>query len=131
MAETTTRKTILILALAFSLVVALITVIIDEDMREKLGMSYYVLAFAIIGSVLLLLAGYVWDRTLAKRLKALCTTLASTNTNPGFEPDHDEIIGLARNIERMAQSLQKTDSVRVLPSQSSPSNAKPMPSMFA
>ena len=110
MAETSTRKTILILALAFSLVVALITVILDGDLREKLGTSYYVLALAIIGSVLLLLAGYVWDRTLMVRLKALRATLASTNTNPGFEPENDEIMGLARNIERMAQSLQKTEA---------------------
>lgn len=110
MAATSTRKTFFILALAFSLVVALITVIIDEDLREKLGTSYYVLALAIIGSVLLLLAGYVWDRTLMQRLRALHHTVAAGDTDTAHEPDHDEIIGLARNIERMAQSLQKTEA---------------------
>ncbi len=110
MAENTSRKTFFILALAFSLVVALVAVIIDEDLREKLGTSYYVLALAIIGSVLLLLAGYVWDRTLMQRLRALRTTVETEETDPNREPDHDEVIGLARNIERMAQALQKTEA---------------------
>ena len=110
MAENSTRKTFFILALAFSLVVALVAIIIDEEMREKLGTSYYVLALAIIGSVLLLLAGYVWDRTLMQRLRALRTTVAADETDALGEPDHDEVIGLARNIERMAQALQKTEA---------------------
>ena len=110
MAESSTRKTTFILALAFSLVVALIALIADEDMREKLGTTYYVIGLAIIGSVLLVLAGYAWDRTLMERLKALRTTVPlATEENVG-EPDHDEIIGLARNIERMAQALQKTEA---------------------
>ena len=110
MAENSQRKTFFILALAFSLVVALIAVITDEDLREKLGSTYYVLSLAIIGSVLLVLAGYVWDRTLMQRLKTLRTTVPITADDPAAEPDHDEIIGLARNIERMAQALQKTEA---------------------
>jgi PAS domain S-box-containing protein len=109
MAENSKRKTFFIFALALSLVVALIAVVADEDLRDKLGSTYYVIGLAIIGSVLLVLAGYVWDRTLMQRLKTLRTTVpvAADDTT---EPDHDEIIGLARNIERMAQALQKTEA---------------------
>lgn len=109
MAESSTRKTSFILALAFSLVIALIALIADSELREKLGTTYYVIGLAIIGSVLLILAGYAWDRTLMERLKALRTTVPLADENLG-EPDHDEIIGLARNIERMAQALQKTEA---------------------
>lgn len=110
MPENTKRKTFFILALAFSLVVALIAVITDDDLREKLGTRYYVLGLAIIGSVLLVLAGYVWDRTLMQRLKSLRTTVPNTADDTATDADHDEIIGLARNIERMAQALQKTEA---------------------
>jgi PAS domain S-box-containing protein len=110
MAENSKRKTFFILALALSLVVALIAVIADEELREKLGPTYYVIALAIIGSVLLVLAGYVWDRTLVQRLKTLRTTVPLHDEDPDGESDHDEIIGLARNIERMAQALQKTEA---------------------
>ena len=43
----------------------------DEELREKLVPTYYILGLKIIGSVLLVLAGYVWDRTLMQRLKTL------------------------------------------------------------
>src|SRR5688500_17179604 len=105
MSENSKRKSFFILALAFSLVVALIAVVADEDLREKLGTTYYVLALAIIGSVLLVLAGYVWDRTLIERVKTLRTAVPMQDDEPMGESDHDEIIGLARNIERMAQAL--------------------------
>jgi PAS domain S-box-containing protein len=111
MAEQTKRKTFFILTLAFSLVVALFAVIGDEDLRDKLGTKYYVLSLAIIGSVLLVLAGYVWDRTMIQRLKSLRTTAhVPSDGEPEPDRDHDEIIGLARNIERMAQALQKTEA---------------------
>jgi PAS domain S-box-containing protein len=110
MAENSQRKTFLILALAFSLVVALVALVLDEDLREKLGTTYYIIGLAIIGSVLLVLAGYVWDRTLVDRLKTLRTTVSVAPEDADREPDHDEIIGLARNIERMAQTLQKTEA---------------------
>jgi PAS domain S-box-containing protein len=110
MAENSNRKTFFILALAFSLVVALIAIIADEDLREKLGTTYYVIALAIIGCVLLVLAGYAWDRTLMERLKTLRTTVPLVTEENAEEADHDEIIGLARNIERMAQALQKTEA---------------------
>ena len=53
------RKSFLILALAFSLVVALAAVVADEDLREKLGTTYYIISLAIIGSVLMVMAGYL------------------------------------------------------------------------
>ncbi|MES2696483.1 MAG: ATP-binding protein [Verrucomicrobiota bacterium] len=116
MAETSKRKTFFILALAASLVVALVAVVVkvigDEDLRERLGPEYYILTLAIIGCVLLVLAGYIWDRTLIQRLKTLRTTVPVSAEDPvgTGEHDHDEIIGLARNIERMAQALQKTEA---------------------
>ena len=114
MAENSQRKTFLILALASSLVVALIAVVVkvisDDELRDRLGDTYYVLTLAIIGCVLLVLAGYVWDRTLMQRLKSLRTAVPTSHEEPNAEPDHDEIIGLARNIERMAQALQKTEA---------------------
>ncbi len=117
MAENSTRKAFFLLSLAASLVIALIAVVLkvvtDEKLQEQLGTTYYVMTLAIIGCVLLVLAGYVWDRTLIQRLKALRTTSTvpdASEDTPEGEPDHDEIIGLARNIERMAQALQKTEA---------------------
>lgn len=116
MAENSKRKTFFILALAFSLAVALVAVVVkvsnDDILRERLESIYYVLTLAIIGCVLLVLAGYVWDRTMVQRLKTLRTTVALPESEGvvDVEPDHDEIIGLARNIERMAQALQKTEA---------------------
>src|SRR3954469_1878209 len=114
MSEHTQRKTFLILALAFSLVVSLIAVVVkvvfDDELRERLGNTYYILALAIIGSVLLPLSGYVYDRTVLQRLKSIRTSVPIAGEEPNAEPDHDEIIGLARNIERMAQALQKTEA---------------------
>ena len=55
MADSTKRKTFFILALAFSLVVAAVAVIADEDLRDKLGNTYYVFGFVIIGCVALVL----------------------------------------------------------------------------
>jgi PAS domain S-box-containing protein len=116
MAENSQRKTFFILALAFSLAIALIAVVVkvstDDDLRERLGNTYYVMTLAIIGCVLLVLAGYVWDNTMMQRLKTLRTSVKVDASGEATteEPAHDEIIGLARNIERMAQALQKTEA---------------------
>jgi PAS domain S-box-containing protein len=107
---TENRKSYFIFALALSLVVALSAVIVDDELREKLGPTYYVITLAIIACVLLVLAGYVWDRTLLQRVKSLRTAVPPSSREPTDEPDHDEIMGLARNIERMAQALQKTEA---------------------
>lgn len=115
MLDNSKRKTFFILALAFSLAVALIAVVVkvstDDELRDRLGNTYYVMTLAIIGCVLLVLAGYVWDNTMMQRLKTLRTSVKVDETDDTRgEPDHDEIIGLARNIERMAQALQKTEA---------------------
>lgn len=116
MADNSQRKTFFILTLAFSLMAALVAVVVrvmnDEDLRDRLGNTYYVLTMAIIGCVLLVLAGYVWDRTLMQKLRTLRSAagVEEQGDEGNGEPDHDEIIGLARNIERMAQALQKTEA---------------------
>ena len=106
------RKTALIFGLALALVVALSCLVLDDELRDRLGSSYYVLALAIIGCVLLLLTGYSWDRSLMQRVKSLREgeDIAKWADNLTGEADHDEIIGLARKIERMARSLQQAEA---------------------
>ena len=107
------RKTVLILSLALSLALALIAITAQEDLREKLGSVFYVIGFAITGCVLLVLAGYVWDRSLMERLKTLRvsgTPPEERTANAREESDPDEILALARNIERMARSLQQVEA---------------------
>ncbi|HWL14447.1 MAG TPA: ATP-binding protein [Opitutus sp.] len=105
------RKTILILSLSVSLVAALIAIALQDDLREKLGDTYWVIGLAIIGCVLLVLSGYVWDRTLLQKVKTLRETAsAQVGEDGNDESDHDEIIGLARKIERMARSLQNVEA---------------------
>jgi PAS domain S-box-containing protein len=107
------RKTVLILSLALSLAVALIAIVAEEDLREKLGSLFYVIGFAITGCVLLVLTGYVWDRSVMDRLKTLrAAGTAAEERNPTTreESDPDEILGLAKNIERMARSLQQVEA---------------------
>mgnify|MGYP000513027706 CR=1 FL=1 len=117
------RKTAMILALTLSLAITLIVLASDAELRERLGMTYWVLGLAIIGSILLVLAGYVWDRTLIDRLREINqqariqTELSEqeiaaeeNEAEDDFQPEQDEIIGVARQIERMAQSLQKMEA---------------------
>jgi PAS domain S-box-containing protein len=116
------RKTAMILALSMSLAATLIVLALDSDLRERLGTTYWLLGLAIIGSILLVMAGYVWDRTLMDRLRVINNS-ARTQTeqveaesgrsaplDEEFTQDPDEIIGLARQIERMAQTLQKVEA---------------------
>src|SRR5580658_6986430 len=109
------RKTAFILFLAFALIVAWALIISDEGVREKLGPTYYIIGFAITGCMLLVLAGYVWDQTLVKTLRSLHDTTSSVQIEDqtpmsGDESDSDEIIGLARKIEKMARSLQQAEA---------------------
>jgi PAS domain S-box-containing protein len=108
------RKTAFILFLAFALVVAWALIVFDESVREKLGPTFYILGFAITGCMLLVLAGYVWDQTLVKTLRSLHDTTSSVQIEDmplsGDESDSDEIIGLARKIEKMARSLQQVEA---------------------
>jgi PAS domain S-box-containing protein len=108
------RKTTYILILAFALTVAWVLIITDEQVREKLGSTLYIIGFSITGCMLLVLAGYIWDQTLAKTLKSLHDTTDSVKIEDApahaDESDSDEIIGLARKIERMARSLQQVEA---------------------
>lgn len=122
MADLFRRKTFMILALAISLALTLVALSLDSDLRERLGQSYWVVGLAMIGCILLVLAGYVWDRTLIERLRQINEAArqqaaaaseaeaADKDAIDDAEPGHDEIIGLARQIERMAQSLQKVEA---------------------
>ena len=108
------RKTTYVLILAFALTFAWVLIITDEQVRERLGPAFYIIGFAITGCMLLMLAGYVWDQTLVKTLRSLHDTTKSVQTDDpsmsGDESDSDEIIGLARKIERMARSLQHVEA---------------------
>jgi PAS domain S-box-containing protein len=113
--NSTHRKTILIFSLALSLATALVALASQDDLREKLGSVYYVLGFSIIGCVLLVLTGYVWDRSMMERIKALRKTGAEPTNLPyedreDDDSSQDEVIGLARNIERMARTLQQVEA---------------------
>lgn len=110
------RKNILIFALMLSLLASLGAIIAQAELRQVFSSQYFILCLSVIGCILLLLSGYVWDRTLRQRLRTL---QESTRTPFGRETaaaaeeeagDPDEIIGLARQIERMARSLQTVEA---------------------
>jgi PAS domain S-box-containing protein len=114
------RKTVLIFTLALALLVSLGFIITQESMQERLGQAYYVLCLSIIGCILILLAGYTWDRALLSQLRTINSRARDKveKTSDDLPPieladadsGHDEVIGLARQIERMAQSLQKVEA---------------------
>ncbi len=112
------RKTFMILALVFSLTVALLTIATDAGLRERLGQTYWVLSLAIIGCILLVLAGYTWDRTLMTRLHEMRMRAGGSIRESTVEDDlngqerveADEVMGLARQIEHMARSLQNVEA---------------------
>ncbi len=105
------RQTLMILGLAASLTIATIVIAFDTDLRDRLGTTYWVIGLALIGSILLVLAGYVFDRTLLTKLKEIKHHAASEKSdNENASDDPDEIMGLARKIEQMARSLQRTEA---------------------
>jgi PAS domain S-box-containing protein len=108
------RKTTFVVVIAVALIMAWVAIITDEKTRDHLGSTLYIIGFAITGCMVMLLAGYVWDQTLQKSLKSLHETTDSLKIDdaPGSEEesDSDEIIGLARKIERMARSLQQVEA---------------------
>ncbi|MBA4138009.1 MAG: hypothetical protein C0518_11885, partial [Opitutus sp.] len=112
------RKPWMILALAVALVAALGAIVLQDDLREKLGSNYYVISLSVIGCVLLVLSGYLWDYTMLNRIRALGSQAKAVQTGADSaeaetrEDDvgTDEIIGLARQIERMARSLQRVEA---------------------
>jgi len=109
------RKTTFVLILAAALIMAWVAIITDEQVREHLGGTLYIIGFAITGCMLMFLAMYVWDQSLIKTLKSLHDTTDAVKTDEDItgeteESDSDEIIGLARKIERMARSLQQVEA---------------------
>jgi PAS domain S-box-containing protein len=108
------RKTLFALILAFALSVAWVAIITDAQVREHLGSNLYIIGLAITGCMLLMLANYIWDQTMARSLKSLHDTTIAVQVDEiestGEESDSDEIIGLARKIERMARSLQQVEA---------------------
>jgi PAS domain S-box-containing protein len=109
------RKTTFVLILAFALILAWGAIITDEQVRKHLGSTLYIIGFAITGCMLLVLAMYAWDQTLVKTLRSIHDTTDSVRSvddidMTGDESDSDEIIGLARKIERMARSLQQVEA---------------------
>jgi PAS domain S-box len=111
------RQTIMIFGLAVSLTVALIVIATDEQLRDRLGTTYWVIGLALIGAILLVLAGYVFDRTLIAKIKEINQQAAvARQVSPDAKDadatsdDPDEIMGLARKIEQMARSLQQTEA---------------------
>ncbi|MBW8782318.1 MAG: hypothetical protein JF599_10595 [Verrucomicrobia bacterium] len=104
------RKNVLIFSLVFSLLAAVVGLIAQSTAQEQDSPQYYILCLSLIGCVLLVTAGYVWDRSLMQRLREM--NLHTRAAIPVTDTDevHDEVIGLARQIERMAQALQKLEA---------------------
>ncbi len=108
------RKTLFAMVLAFALCVAWVGIITDQQVRDHLGPNLYIIGLAITGCMLLMLGNYVSDQTMAKTLKSIHETTNSIRSEEaplsGEESDSDEIIGLARKIEKMARSLQQVEA---------------------
>ncbi len=111
------RQTFLILGLALSLSVSLIIIALDEGLRDRLGDTYWIIGLALIGSILLVLTGYVFDRTLIQKIREISQQTAASpasaldSAGPAEnDRDPDDIMGLARKIEQMARRLQQTEA---------------------
>lgn len=101
----------MIVALACSLAIALILMSIDGELRDQLGTNYWVISLSLIGCVLLVLSGYVWDRSLIARIRDMNQRADQGEyEDVDILDDPDEVIGLARKIEQMARSLQKVEA---------------------
>ena len=74
----------MILGLAASLTVALIVIATDDGLRERLGTTYWVIGLSLIGAILLVLAGYVFDRTLIAKIKEINQQAASSARKSRF-----------------------------------------------
>lgn len=104
------RKTILILSLSLTLALTVVVLALQDDLRDRLGDNYWTISLALTGSVLVVLSGYVWDRNFAYRLRSLRASAATADKEGDDSSDPDEIIGLARKIERMAKKLQSVEA---------------------
>ncbi len=113
-------KSLLIFALIFAILGSLGMLLLDRNLVENLGTQIYIIGLSLIACVLLLLSGYVWDRETRADLGRLKNQIPGTTAHdteePIFGPDdnstdeQNEIFGIARRIEQMAQSLQKVDA---------------------
>jgi len=110
MSSSQRRKATLLFSLVFALLAAVIGIMLQASDEDHISPQYYVLCLSLIGCILLILAGYVWDRSLMQRLRDLNKTSSSVTMLADTDEVHDEVIGLARQIERMAQSLQKLEA---------------------
>ena len=110
MSSSQKRKTILLFTLVFSLLAAAIGIMVQASDQDKISPQYYVLCLSLIGCILLILVGYVWDRSLMQRIREISKNPTTPVTLVNTDEVHDEVIGLARQIERMAQSLQKLEA---------------------
>jgi PAS domain-containing protein len=114
------RKTVMIFALSGVLAIGAIVLALNDRFRAALGEDLFWLAgLVVIGLVLLPLSGYVVDRHTHTRLKDLHAKTAATPIPEAISPaaaaaesaeEGDEIIGLARKIEKMARSLQQVEA---------------------
>ncbi|HEY8931702.1 MAG TPA: ATP-binding protein [Rariglobus sp.] len=105
------RKSVLIFALSFALLASLGAIIVPTVTSEtEISPQYYILCLSVIGCVLLILGGYVWDRSMMERVRDMNRRTVAEASENDQDEIHDEVIGLARKIERMAQSLQKLEA---------------------
>ncbi len=112
------HKSLLIFSLIFVILTSLAFLILEGTLAAQLGNLFHIVALSLIGCVLLVLSGYIWDRNTNRSLRMLAEKVDTTG--PGvpagageFEDPRDganEIFGIARQIEQMAQSLQKVDA---------------------
>ena len=73
-------------------------------------MGFFVISLSIIGCVMLVLTGYIWDRSLHRRLKSLSEEAKARDQDKDIEVDNvDEVLSLARRIEHMAQKVQRAE----------------------
>jgi len=105
------RKSVLIFSLAFALLASLAAIIIPAMVSDQeIPAQYYILCLTVIGCVLLVLGGYVWDRSMMQRLREISQRADARAGSPDHDEIHDDVIALARKIERMAQALQKLEA---------------------
>ena len=56
--DSTRRKSVFILALALSLVITLLAIVLDVETRVRLGNTYWIIALIVVSPVVYLFASY-------------------------------------------------------------------------
>ncbi len=113
-------KSILIFSLIFTILISVAFLLLEGTLVKALGTQSHIILLALIGCTLLVLSGYVWDRstianltTLKQQIEVSQPEAPHSSNSSGLEIPRDgqnEILGIARQIEQMAQSLQKVDA---------------------